>query len=151
MTIEEAVRTRLLAISPVSALVSTRVWMFKLPQKPTLPAIRIQKISNVTHQHARGPVAQQTARIQVDAYDSELNVSDPYASTTVLARAVHGDGLGPSATGLFGWIGVIASGGEFIRMKAVRRVMDGPSEYEGGELRLVVNRQDYVIDWEYLT
>lgn len=144
MTVEEAVRTRVLALTPVTTLVSARVYLDKLPQSPTYPAVRVQLISDPRDQHLRGPNATQRARVQVDCYASESSGVDPYARALAVSEAVEGDGLGDGASGLAGWIGTIGSPA-FSVLNAV------PTErkrfYDPDELRLVTMSQDYLVTY----
>ena len=50
MTVEGAIVSRLKADSAVSAIVGSRVYRLKLPQQPTLPAIRLQRVSRVEYE-----------------------------------------------------------------------------------------------------
>jgi hypothetical protein len=61
------VRTRLLAVSAVTALVSSRVYAGILAQKVTLPAIALQIVSDVEESHLRGPSGLKQVRVQVHA------------------------------------------------------------------------------------
>lgn len=144
MTPELAVASRLVALSPVTAIVGPRVYMLKLPQRPTLPAVRVQRISGLRGQHLRGPDGWTRTRVQVDSYVSE-SAADAYATVTALADAIRGDGLGPSASGLWGWIGELGS--PPIRINNVEVEDDGDVQYEGDELRLLRLRQDFMLHW----
>lgn len=88
MTIEQVVTDRLETVSGVTALVSTRIYQLKLPQKVTFPAIRVQLIDDDREYHLRGPVDIGRARIQVDSYGAEVT-SDPYAVVAAVADAVE--------------------------------------------------------------
>lgn len=100
MNIATAIRERLLDLAPLTALVSTRVYVDELPQKPTLPAVRVQRISDVREMHLRGRSVS-VARVQVDS------VALGKASADAVDTAVDGDGRGSSATGLLGWFGAL--------------------------------------------
>src|SRR5688572_28843056 len=105
MTIEEAVRERILDLNTNAG---ARVYMLIIPQNlRTWPAVRVQLIDAPTMQHLRGPNYPITSRIQVDYYAGVASGVDPYASVSTLAQQVRGDGLGPNATGLFGWTGEV--------------------------------------------
>jgi hypothetical protein len=148
MTPEEAVRLRLLQIGAVSALVTSRIYMLKLPQNPTLPAVRVQIIGELDDVHLRGAGGTYQSRVQVDAYVSELGTAaapDPYATVRNLAAAITGNGAG---TGLEGWQGVIAGTGP-LRITGIFRI-DRDSTYEAAELRLLRMRQDFRVWWRPL-
>lgn len=143
MTPELAVLERVLEIADVAALVSTRAYMLRLPQTPTLPAVRVQLISEGNLTHLRGAGGTYRSRVQVDAYAREASGADPYAEATALAAAINGDGAG---SGLDGWTGT-SEGSPAITVTGVLRV-DRDVGYEPGELRLVRVRQDYVAWWK---
>jgi len=146
VTIEQAIRERLLELTPLTALVSSRVYQLKLPQAPTLPAVRLQQISEVDTFHLRGPNRLLITRLQVDAYANEASGTNPYDVAAAVARAIHGNGLGPTATGLSGWFGNIGGSPVAIRVEMIKRVTRQPL-YEADELRLVRIRQDYRVHW----
>lgn len=141
MTVEEAVRARLLAIPGVSALVGTRVYLQILPQHPPLPAIVVQVVGDDYDMHLRGGTNARRARVQIDAYDRETG-ADPYGTVSEIADAIAGDGAG---SGLWGWTGASESPAT-LRITAAALV-DRDAHYEAGELRLVRMRQDFLIWW----
>jgi hypothetical protein len=133
MTVEEAVRVYLLDHAVVTALVRTRIYLDKLPQSPTYPAVRVQLVSDPKDYHLRGEDGLSRARVQVDAYQDE-RAADPYSAATVGA-AVHaalsgarfdtGESPGVAVTGVF---------------RVARR-----RSFEAGELRLLRISQDYYV------
>ncbi len=138
MTPEEAVLARLLDITAVTTIVSTRVYLDTLPQKPTLPAAVVQLVHEPTDYHLRGG-QRNRARVQVDAYAAVGNGNDPYGQVTALAEAIHGDDAG---RGLSGWVGDIGS--PPFRVDSIQRI-ERSREYDPDELRLLRQRQDYWI------
>jgi len=90
MTITDAVCRWLLEASAVAALVGTRVYQLKLPQQPTLPAIRVQLIAEPARYHLRGVVNAWEALVQVDAYAHEFDPAfpDPYDRVQQVATAI---------------------------------------------------------------
>lgn len=103
MTAAELVRTRLLSLSPVTTLVSTRITNGTFHQDTTLGAIRVNDISEPAERfHLRGPENRHYSTVQVDCVATSL------ASATAIADAVHGDGLGSDATGLSGFVGAVS-------------------------------------------
>lgn len=139
MTVEEVVRARILAITAVTALVGTRVYMQKLPESPKYPLVRVQFIDDAVPFHLRGPVGVTPARIQVDAIARD---GDAYGSASSLLQAIDGDGLGKQATGLAGFIGGIGSPafeivGVFPQSKR--------SDYDPEELRILTLSRDYIV------
>ena len=145
MSPAEAVVARLEQVTPLASLVSQRIYMLKLPQHPTLPAVRVQRISSMRDQHLRGPAFTAKARVQVDAYAAEVPGQDPYAAVQAVADAIRGDGLGHSASGLWGWIGILGTPG--FEMKNAELIADDDPFYEAGEVRAWRIRQDYMIHW----
>ncbi len=134
MTVTAAIKARLVELSALTALVSTRIYVETLPQKPTLPAIRIQRISEFADVHLRGAQAMRRARVQVDAVASSLETA------TAVAEAAHGDGAG---SGLSGWQGTVGgSPGEtvFAILPA-----DARTDYDAEELRQWRVSRDYLV------
>jgi hypothetical protein len=146
VTIEEAVCERLLAISAVTALVSTRVYQLRLPQHTTLPAIRVQLVDERDDYHLRGATNLLQSRVQVDAYAEEASASDPYATATALADAIQGDFSGGAPSGLSGWQGRDGGSPPTIEVAFTERIDRRPM-FEPEELRLVRIRQDYRVHW----
>lgn len=144
MTVVEALRARAVSLSPVTTLVSTRVYALKLPQSPTLPAVKMQQIGNVEFMHLRGSSRVCRARVQVDAYVSETQ-SNPYATAHAVMDAVHGDGQYTSATGLNGWRGGIGS--PAFEVTGILPDQAGARDgYEvEGALRMVTVSRDYFV------
>lgn len=133
MLVEQAIREYLLDQAAVTALVSTRIYLDKLPQSPTYPALRVMLISDPKDYHLRGEDGLSRARIQVDAYQDE-RAADPYSAATVGA-AVHaalsgtrfdtGESPGITVTGIF---------------RVARR-----RSFEPAELRLLRISQDFYV------
>jgi hypothetical protein len=142
MTVEEAIRARILMLSAVTAVVGTRVWLDKLPQSPIYPCARVQLIDDPASYHLRGPDGTTRARVQVDAYAKEGAGGDPYGQVTALAAAINGNGLGDSATGLSGWRGVIGS--PAFEVTGCFRI-DRTRRYDPEELRILTMSQDYYV------
>lgn len=138
MTSELAICARLLATSAVTAIVGTRVWEIALPQEPTLPAIRVQLISDPVGYHLRGPDGASRSRVQVDAYVSERAASavdDPGANLNVLADAID-DCLG----------GQVFTAGSPIEIRVTGVFRQNRSKMrETDELRYLRVMQDYIV------
>ncbi|MEG8222418.1 DUF3168 domain-containing protein [Sphingomonas sp. HH69] len=81
MDMQKALRARLLAASPVAALVGSRIDWLERPQGAALPAITLQVVSGSLDQHMQGLQALQFARVQMDCW------GDTYAQTKVLIDA----------------------------------------------------------------
>lgn len=128
-----AVVTRLGQVSGVTNLVSTRVYQEHLPQKPTLPALRVQLISEPRTHHLRGVTGAVSSRVQVDAFVSD-SVSDPYGSVRAIGDAI----LAALDGQVFTASGIAVSGAFCID----RRVM-----YEAADLRLWREVLDFTVWW----
>jgi len=131
VTPSATVKARLLSLNAVTTLVVSRVYVDLLPQKPTLPAIRIQRISESEDAHLRGAKAMRRARVQVDAIATSLETA------TAVSDAAHGDGAG---SGLSGWTGEVSG-------QAVMAILpsDTRSDYEADELRQWRVSRDYFV------
>ena len=68
MTIGAALRNHLLADAQIAAIVGTRLFPLRLPQKVVLPAIVLTRISEVRYGHLRGNEALARPRYQVDCW-----------------------------------------------------------------------------------
>lgn len=138
MTVEEAIRARLLSLAAVTALVGTRIYLQQLPQSPTYPCVRVSLVSELSDYHLRAESAFRDARVQVDAFARGTS-TDPYALATTVAEAIHGNGSG---SGLSGYVGSIGSPAFYL--DAVMRI-DRRTQYDPDELRVLTVSQDYRI------
>jgi hypothetical protein len=100
MSPTNVIRTRLLAVSAVTALVVSRVTVEVTPQSKDLPAIRVSLVSVKDHGHLRGTKATTEAVVQVDSLSTSL------AGARALADAAYGDGAG---SGLAGFEGTVST------------------------------------------
>lgn len=135
MTVEEAIVRRLQNTAGVTALVGTRTYQLKLPANPTLPANRVQLISDDPNYHLRGDALMSRARVQVDSYGRDSTPPDPYGAVATLGQAVN-DAL----SGDLFFIGDIRVLGLF---RVDRQVL-----HEGDELRLIRISQDFDVVFE---
>lgn len=145
MTAVDVVCTRASAVSALTALVSTRIWALKLPQSPTLPAVRVSLVSEVTFPHLRGLVTTKQARVQVDAIAREGSGVDPRASANAVADAAHGSFSAGAATGLAGWTGEVGS--PATRVHEIRP-LNRREGYFADDLRQIVVSIDYLVVYE---
>lgn len=141
MTVEEAVLARLQDVSAVTAIVGDRIYLDKLPQSPTYPAVRVLMVDDPKGQHLRGTLGTTRGRVQVDAYVSEEHSAAPYVDIAALTEAIEGDGNGPSASGLFGWIGSI----DGIRIVNVQHAAGRRRQYDPLELQVLTMILDYYV------
>jgi len=142
VTVEEAVRARIMAIAAVTALVGTRVYMQRLPESPKYPLVCVRFIDDQSPYHLRGPIGTKTARVQADAIARESSGVDPYADAMSLLDAIDGDGLGRQATGVAGFVGGIGSPPfEIVGVFPQSR----RTSYDPQELRIVTASRDYIV------
>ena len=127
------VRTRLLSVSAVTALASTRIYTGQLPQSPTLPAVLVERVSEVQPSHLRGSQGLQMVRVQV------TSVASSRATAVALDAAVDGDGAG---SGLGNWTGVVGSPGVAVRWMEPAGVREG---YDPDELQQYRVNRDYQV------
>jgi hypothetical protein len=111
---EEALRTRLLAIAGLTALIAGRVYWVNRPQGSVLPAIVLHRVSGQPDMHLIGPSGLTESRVQADCYGAT------YAACVSVARALEAAVSGYSGT---------VSGIKFqsITIDSIR------SDYEGAE------------------
>jgi hypothetical protein len=81
MDMQQALRARLLADGPVSALASGRVFWGIRPPKSLLPAITLNVIPGVLAEHMKGQQSLQFFRVQMDCW------GDSYAAAQALVAA----------------------------------------------------------------
>lgn len=137
MTVDAAIRLRLLSLASVTALVNSRVFTVILPQGVTLPAICVLRVGQLEPIHLRGPINDAfRARVQVNM------VAPSKASLDALDLSVHGDGLGSYASGLKGFRGTIGSPAFNVHLIEPAEVGD---LYTPGELREFGVRRDYFV------
>lgn len=139
MTVDTAIRARLLTLSSVTALVAQRIYTVILPQGFTPPAIRVQRVGQLEEMHLRGPINVYRARVQVDS------VATTKAAADAVDAAVQGDGLGGHATGLKGFKGSIGSPPFVIRAIIPADVRD---MYDAEELRQYKVSRDFFVTFE---
>lgn len=152
MTLESAIRDRLLALTPLTTLVGTRVFLLAMPQSEKRGSVIVRPVDAVEPQQLRGPAGLNTSRIQTDAYVTFGVSADPAADVAAIAAAVHGNGLGPNATGLFGWIGDLGGSPAQFLVRNVRLALRrGPMDEYEDERRYARVQQDYYVDWTAVT
>lgn len=108
MTPEGAIWTRIASLSAVTAIVGARVYLDKTPQDPTYPLVLVYAAGDHRGQQLRGPDGGGEARVSVEARAHEDSGVDTY-TVMALFDAIEGDGAGPQATGVFGWVGSVGS------------------------------------------
>ena len=68
MTIEDGLRTHLIADAPVTALVVARIYPLKLPQNPTYPALTYEIISDIHSRGLAGDNAREVVRVRIHCW-----------------------------------------------------------------------------------
>jgi hypothetical protein len=129
------VRTRLLALPAVTALVGQRVYAGARPQNPGVPLVLLHLVGRVEQSHMRGGVDLLEGRVQAHytAYNRE--------GALALANAADGNGNG---SGLVRFRGTISS-------KRVEVIFPGGTdreEYHAQELLQYEVIRDYVLRFE---
>lgn len=81
MDMQGALRARLLAAAPVTALVSQRIYWVDRPQGSSLPVIRLQVVSDPRPQHLKGFQTLRETRVQVSV------LAETYASARAVTEA----------------------------------------------------------------
>lgn len=81
MDMQGALRARLLAAAPVTALVAQRIYWVDRPQSAALPAIVLQTISDDRPQHLKGFNDLRETRVQMDV------LGTTYAQVRAIAEA----------------------------------------------------------------
>lgn len=79
---QAALRSRLVAAGPVTALVGTRIYWTKVPQGAVLPYVRMQTVSDERPQDLDDYDAGRETRVQVDCFASD------YATARALSQAI---------------------------------------------------------------
>ena len=151
MTIHDALRERALDITPLTALIGQRVYPAKLTQGERRPSVVFQCFRAGQGQHLRGPVGIQETRLQADVYVDEASSDDPFSDANAIMEALYGDGLGPTASGLFGFVGDLGGSPATLRILNVADVLTrGPLSDQDNEVVRVRLQQDFLVHWKAL-
>lgn len=140
MTPEIVVCTRLASLSTVVAVVGARIFAGVAAQGTARPFVFVQAISDVRGQHLRGPNAYHQARVQVDC------VADTFDGANALAAVVRGDGLGTSASGLWGWTGDLGGSPALAHVHNIEYRTSRPM-YVAEDVRQFRVMQEYLLHW----
>jgi hypothetical protein len=82
-----ALRTRLLAATPVSAI-TTKIFWGQVPQGTALPYIRLSTISDPLDEHLKGYTDRQRPRVQADCFAPTYAVARDLANKIIAALAL---------------------------------------------------------------
>lgn len=80
--LDQAIYSRLQAVTGVTSLVSTRCYPLVLPQNPTYPAVRYQQIDGLSNSAMGSDTGVVEATVQVDSY------AETYTGARALGEAV---------------------------------------------------------------
>lgn len=128
-----AIRERVLDISAVTALVSTRVYTGQFPQSATLPAVLVERVSEVQTSHLRGGNTLRMTRVQT------TSIASTRAAAVAVDTAIHGDGAG---SGLANWSGTAGSPGTPVRWVQPAGVREG---FDPDELQQYRVTRDFMV------
>lgn len=148
MTVEVAIRARLLTLSSVTTLVTPaapapqtpQIFSAMLPQDQKYwPAIVVKFTDENRGMHLRGPNGLIRSRVTVE---SLAKLKD---QASAVDAAVDGNGLGPGATGLLGWAGSIGTSPPFV-IKVVEPA-GKRDDYIGEEVKVYRIMRDYFVEY----
>ena len=90
-----ALRARLIAAAPVTALVAQRIYWVDRPQAAALPAITLQTITQLRPQHMGGFDGLDFARVQIDVWALTYGAVQPIVEAVIaaLVPAHSGNGI----------------------------------------------------------
>ena len=106
MTLLQAIRTRLLSLPAVTALVGNRISVMMAQQSPASRSVLLQEISRIDFAHLRGATDLMPSRIQVDVFVTKGD-GDAYTDAHLISGTIRGDFTGGVATGLVGFQGLV--------------------------------------------
>jgi hypothetical protein len=139
MTPERAIGLRLADWADLTDLVDVRIHAMKLPQSPTLPAVRLALVGEPKTYHLRGVNSMTRARIQVDTYVDETPATDVDPEDQLDAVAAAADAALSGKTFTVGTPAVIRITG----VLAIGERRKLPETHD--ELRLLRSSQDYIV------
>ena len=138
MDVVAAVRERILSLSSVTAAVSSRVYAQILPQRPDLPAIRLQRISDVGSMQLRGIGGVRRARVQCDI------VATSRETALAILEDLDGPGDGSAMLGFRGTVGSPGSPGVEIDCIAPANITE---RFDADDLTQYKVIRDYFVDY----
>lgn len=143
MTAAELVRDRLLSVSAVTALVSTRVWTQLMKPGSTMPCVVVRDIDDNEVAHLRGMSGVIRARVQVDTVAAVKDGGDPFETARDLLEACDGPGDG---TALAGFAGTVA-GSPGVEVLAILPAGVVPTRTPQDEQEYVIQGRDYFVTY----
>ena len=97
MSIEDGLRTHLIADGPVTALVSSRIYPLKLPQKPAYPALTYEIIADIPYRGLEGDAALEVVRARIHSWAETFTASKDLAKKVRTALADFSGTMGSPA------------------------------------------------------
>lgn len=147
MTAVEAVIERLEGLTALTALVATRIFNSVASEGCASPFVVVRNISDRREQHLRGMTDLTVDRVQVDFYVDETSGADAKGQANAGGDIIFGDGNGPNASGLAGWVGTV---GGSPATAAILNVSPAGrrDEMEFDEVRRWCDSQDFMVSWK---
>jgi hypothetical protein len=99
----------------------------------------VSQIDEGLHQRGSGGVG--WARVQVDAIANVTTGGNGYTTVRNLTEVLHGNGRGPSATGLLGWKGTIGP----LTITGIFSILDAVAEITPDAVNQIRMRRDYQV------
>ena len=94
MDMQGALRARLLAAAPVTALVGQRIYWVERPQSSGFPALTLQIVSDPRPQHLKGFQPLRETRVQIDVWGTGSAQSSTIAEAVIAAAVAEGSNNG---------------------------------------------------------
>lgn len=143
MTAAELVRSRLLALTDVTDLVSTRIYTTLAKAGAGYPHIIVRDIDDFEGSHLRGADGVIRARVQVDAAMTTKTGQDAKTVCGNVLAACDGPGDG---TGLAAFAGS-AGGSPGVAVLAIMRGTGAPDRFDGDEQEVLLTGRDYHVTY----
>lgn len=147
MTIDTAIRLRLVSLSPVVALLggstppNPRIYTVILPQDlATWPAVLVKLVDDGQGLHFRGPNGLIRSRVSVETFGKSK------ASVDQVDALVDGDGKGTSASGLKGFTGAIAGTSPAFVVKVIEPA-GKRDDFEAEEFKVFRAIRDFWVEY----
>lgn len=143
MTAAELVRSRLLALSAVTTLVSTRIYTTLSKPGASYPHIIVRDIDDFEGSHLRGADGVIRARVQVDAVMTTKTGFDAKTVCGNVLAACDGDGAGSALAAFAGSLG----GSPGVATLSIQRGTGAPDRFEGDEQEVLLTGRDYHVTY----
>jgi hypothetical protein len=94
LDMQGALRARLLAATPLTALVAQRIYWVERPQSSALPAITLQVVSDPRPQHLKGFQPLRETRVQMDVWGTSSAQNSAITEALIAAAVPEGPNNG---------------------------------------------------------